>query len=382
VSDQEQAIEEHTGARMAPNTGGLRDLQERFRELGRLRMGRKSSSQGGHPVKLDTWRLTSPGRGKWLLEAAAKIYGGQVQPWDGAPTDGEHWELITETDSLPIIIPPGIVLSQAYELWTADGCKKRCDGVRQMLRDVACSCPKEHAERMKEAAKGKACSPVTRLSVILPDLPDLGVWRLESHGYHAAVELAGVTSLVQVATTKGMLIPARLRIDKRRVKRAGEKPRQFTVPVIEAGVSFEHFAHALELPQAVMEEVPPAISPPPVERKALPGHAPPVSTDEDAPEAQPRVEASGSVEHASMPGAAPATAAATVLPQTILDLPGTDGDIIDMANTILREDRQDRVIESLEDLTGAPEEFLERLTQRLREVEPSEDPGEQGSLIS
>lgn len=215
------------------------DIQRRFRELGRLRMGVLTTPEGGgkpRPTKLATWRLTT--RWRHLLEAAVELgIGGDIRPWE-AP-DGPQFELITEVDRLEVIVPPGDVLSQWYELWSGGGCQRRCDGVTMILdngktSDRPCRCPDDPAERL-EAAKLKVpegCRETTRLVVMLPGLPDLGVWRLESHGYNAAVELGGAAALVELATRQGTLIPAALGIEQRKVKRVGEPVRRFAVPVL------------------------------------------------------------------------------------------------------------------------------------------------------
>ena len=139
------------------------DLQRRLVEVGRIRMGRK---EGNRPVKLSTWRLTS--RDQARLEAAAALYGGTVQPW--AEREGEH-ELIVATDELPILLLPGQTLSQWHELWSGGGCQRRCDGEREVLSDGSCLCDAEEGDRK--------CKPTTRLSVMLPDVPGLGCWRLD-----------------------------------------------------------------------------------------------------------------------------------------------------------------------------------------------------------
>ncbi len=210
----------------------LLDLQRRMRELGRIRTGvqvESKSGRGKRPEKLETFRLTSPSRE--LLDAAAEVYGGTVHPW--ASPAGPEWELVTKVDRLDIILPPGQAMSQWWELWSGGGCQRRCDGVTNVLADEPCSCPPDQGERRTLAAEGRACKPTTRLNVILPAIPDIGIWRLESHGYYAAVELAGTADFLERATASGRLLPARLRLDQREVKRPGQPPNRFTVPVIE-----------------------------------------------------------------------------------------------------------------------------------------------------
>jgi hypothetical protein len=204
-----------------------------MRELGRIRTGvqQEYTDKGGkkrrRPAKLETFRLTSASRD--LLEAAATTYGGRVAPW---PEQNE-FQLVTDVDALDIVVPPGQAMSQWYELWSGGGCQRRCDGVTNVLADAPCACPADAELRVELAAKGEACKPTTRLNVILPAIPDLGVWRLESHGFYAAVELAGTAEFLERATAQGRLLPARLRLDRREIKRPGEATRQFTVPVIE-----------------------------------------------------------------------------------------------------------------------------------------------------
>jgi hypothetical protein len=214
-------------------------LQKSMRRLGRIRMGSKSTktvTRNGKevevefPNKLETWRITS--MSKDLLDAAAVIYGGEVTEWEGSPS-GKQWELFTEASALDVIIPPGdMAFSQWFELWSGGGCQRRCDGQTEIISDQACMCPADPELRIEEAGKGRACKPTTRLFVIQPHLPDVGLWHFESHGFYAATEIPGTINIIRTAAANGTLIPARLRIEQRSVKRDG-KTKNFAVPVIE-----------------------------------------------------------------------------------------------------------------------------------------------------
>lgn len=207
------------------------DIQSRFRELGRIRTGRKVPTKNHRlrPEKLARFRLTSPWR--HLVEQAAERFGGTPAPWDNG--GAEEWEVIVEADTLPVVVPPGEILEQWYELWTGGGCARRCDGVNQVLAAKPCACPKDPLERQELAADGKACKPTTRLRVMIPDVSDLGTWRLESHGFHAAAELGGAAGLVEAATRRGAMIPADLRLQAREgVRRPGQQTRKFFVPTL------------------------------------------------------------------------------------------------------------------------------------------------------
>lgn len=194
------------------------NMQRRLVEVGRIRMGEKNEK--GNPTRLDNWKLTS--RDEVRLQAAAKVFGGKVQAWEG---HAGSFELQTEVDALPILLMPGQAISQFYELWSGGGCKRRCDGDTEQLTDGPCLCDPDQRE----------CKPHTRISVLLPDVAGVGVWRLDTKGYYAATELTGTVDLLEMATTRGVLLPARLRIDQRAVLRDGQT-RKFPVPTLDIDV--------------------------------------------------------------------------------------------------------------------------------------------------
>jgi len=206
------------------------DLQRRIAEIGRIRIGQQvptGSNGKTRPAKLDTFRLTSADRLR--IDQAAHLYGGTVQQWQ-APA-GLQWEVITQTDTLDVIVPPSdMAFSQHYELWSAGGCQRRCDGRTEAITQGPCVCD----------PTARDCDIHTRLSVMLRDLPGLGVWRIDTSGYYAAVELQGAVQVIQVAAGHGQMLPARLRLEQRQVKRIVDgKPqtRNFPVPVLDIEIS-------------------------------------------------------------------------------------------------------------------------------------------------
>lgn len=251
------------------------DQQRRLRELGRIRIGATETYQKNgktlqRPTKLQTFRFTSQARE--LIEAAADRYGGDPHVWEGSPSEAEEWEVFTEADTIPILIQPGEVLQQYYEMWTGGGCQRRCDGRTEILTMKPCICADElgfdvtsdelnlespyyNEHRQDELAKArreaaaertpKACKPTTRLRVILAELPGVGTWRLESHGYYAAVELAGVAQLLEEATLQGRALPAQLGLDARQSKKPGQQTRRYVVPVIKVAATAGQVLEAL-----------------------------------------------------------------------------------------------------------------------------------------
>lgn len=220
----------------------IEDLPQRMRELGRLRMGEKAISKNGkpYPVKRTTWRFTGVDAG--LLGVIGDLYGGEVEPWPEAPGEGQFFQIKTEANAVRVLIPVSNALSQFYEFWTADGCTRRCTGKVNLIDDSPCVCPSDISARMEAASgvKPTACKPTTRLNVMLPDVPDLGYWRVEAHGYQAAIELPGMLAqyvglarmYARDTLPDDLILPAELAIESRRVKKPGQAPADFVVPVI------------------------------------------------------------------------------------------------------------------------------------------------------
>jgi hypothetical protein len=244
----------------------LLDIQRRGREVGRIRLGItvEATTRNGkkirRPEKLSAFRLTT--HSEHVARCVAQLLGGTARPWEGQTG---QWEVVTECTELSVAVPPGdAAVSQWYEMWSGGGCVRRCDGVTEQTRQIPCLCPPAGPDRATAAARGEACKPTTRVNVIIPDLPDLGVWRVESHGFYAAVELGGAAELLASARAQGVIVPAVLRLEPREVKRItrdrdtgeeGQQTRRFFVPVLEVRATLRQMT-ALE-PGGLVAALPP-----------------------------------------------------------------------------------------------------------------------------
>ncbi len=241
-------------------------IQRRMRELGRVRLGEKGAK--GEPRKLSTLRFTS--FSEPLLQVIAAQHGGKVRPWAGAPEEGA-FEVITETNKIDIILPPVFsqvdgtpttAYSQWFEMWSAGGCARRCDGELESISGKPCLCA-DAVEAKGEDARD--CKLTTRVSFMLPDVPDIGVWRLDTKGWNAAIELPGTLEILLMAAAEHKFIPAVLRSEPRTKKVPGEGTRRFIVPVIELpGVTVRELASG-DVPLGINAPVQPRL-----EKPALP----------------------------------------------------------------------------------------------------------------
>jgi Recombination directionality factor-like len=261
------------------------DLQRRGQQIGRLRMGEQVGTgkfgQDGRekmrPVRRETWRLTTGSR--HTADAAAERYGSEVRPWNG------QWDVDTKLSEISVTVPPrDAVISQHYEMWTAGGCARRCDSQHEQVSGGPCLCP--HAEDPSDAEEAarqalrraglarknppQACHLITRVNFMIPDLPGLGVFRLDTSSYYAAVEIGDAAMLMQAARDQGVFLPAILRIDQRQ-RTAGGETKKYPVPVLEITSTFRQIASGELAAGGVAAQLPPA---PGGQRRAI-GAVPP-----------------------------------------------------------------------------------------------------------
>lgn len=198
------------------------DLQKRSRELGRIRTGDKAAN--GAPKKLTKFRITS--QSKALLEKVAELYGGTVQAWTPAGGTGQ-WEVYTDANRLPIYVPPQPV-TQWYETWSAGGCTHRCDGETDYITGESCD---------PESPVHQQSKPTTRLNVVLKEVEGIGFFRLESHGWNAAVELPEAAEFLAYAAG---YVDGWLALEERvskSIKNGKAETKKYLVPIIEIDVT-------------------------------------------------------------------------------------------------------------------------------------------------
>jgi len=208
-------------------------LQRQARELGRLRTGTLGTSAKGkpQPSRSKTWIVTS--QAKHYIEAAAAEWGGTVEAWQPNGKGAQQWRVVTQAPLIDAILPPGDPLSQSLELWSAGGCARRCDGYTETLSDNPCICRADYGEQFFEIApKDTVCKMTTRLNVILPSMPDIGIWRVESHSFYAANEIAAAVDMLKSAAGPAAMVPIRLRIEQR-TRVAKGQTKHFPVIAVE-----------------------------------------------------------------------------------------------------------------------------------------------------
>ncbi|MFD5058224.1 hypothetical protein [Streptomyces sp. NPDC058394] len=213
--------------------------QKQARELGRLRTGwsvpNPDPKKRPRPVKSKTWVLSS--HAEHYVAAAAEAWGGKVERWQPQGNGAPQFRVITEAEQIDALLPPGDPLSQNNEMWNKGGCMRRCNGQTELISRQPCLCMREFGEdwyllRQDTYKKDKVCAATSRLSVVLEDMPDVGVWRAETHSFYAANEMAGTVDMVLSGTGGEGVVPVTLRIEPR-TRVAGGQTKHFPVVVVE-----------------------------------------------------------------------------------------------------------------------------------------------------
>ncbi|MGW5123222.1 recombination directionality factor [Streptomyces sp. NPDC004069] len=203
------------------------DLQRRMRQLGEIRIGHvvsgttKQGKAYTRPAKLNKFRFTSPSRE--ILTEVAALYGGEVKPWTPANGGPSEYEVYSQANRLPVLIPPRDAVSQWYELYQGSKCMRRCDGVTEQKKDRPCICDPDDRQ----------CAITTRVNVMLRDVPALGQWLLISKGFYAAVTLPPAAELLSQA---GGYVDGWLGMEEKLVQR-DEGPARFMVPTLDVQIT-------------------------------------------------------------------------------------------------------------------------------------------------
>lgn len=101
------------------------------------------------------------------------------------------------------------------------------------LSGQPCLCVAQWGPDFHETAPRQvACQMTTRLNVMLPDMPDIGAWRMETHSFYSANEISAAVDTLKGAIGDRALIPVRLRIEPR-TRVAKGQTKQFPVVVVE-----------------------------------------------------------------------------------------------------------------------------------------------------
>ena len=190
--------------------------------VGRVRSGAQVQ---GRPVALQEWRFTTGDPD--VAAAVAEKYGGTPQEW--VTTTEESLEVMSSAGSLPVIIT---TIQSEFVLWGRGSTPIRsCDGATQKDDSAsACVCPSDVKDHKEAARAGSACQPSVRVTFRLADLPDLGLWRVNSASWQLAGEVNAAEEALKAA---GGETEAVIRLELVEYTTKNGRNVSYTKPVIE-----------------------------------------------------------------------------------------------------------------------------------------------------
>lgn len=190
-------------------------------EIGRIRMGIKTLSSRGKLIPQASSTLIFTSESKGTLGQLRERVGGEIKDFVDGP---ESWRLISTVSQLAVALPPQLISDPAFELWSAAGCLRRCDGETV---EVPVETPDGLVLEQRPCMCGDLdtpCKITTRVRVVIPEVAGVGVWALTTHSEIAAAELAAQRQLLLAAATQ--LVPCTIAIEQEKTRHGG------TVPVL------------------------------------------------------------------------------------------------------------------------------------------------------
>lgn len=242
----------------------LAGIQRRNLTIGRIRAGDKD--ENGRPHRLEGFRFTTSS--ELAAHTIAQLYQGQEpRPW------GRQWEVYTPVRELGMSLPPGdLVIRQAMMRWSGGGATMVCNGVKTSRPAAGpCQCPQPDdpcdeeslwaaiRERRRLAALKvpQGCYPYTWISMVLADIPGIGVWQLLSKSEQAAAEIIAQAVILEKARKAGQFLPATLVLEYRE-SRVDGLLRQYNVPVLRVDESIRSIAAGELAGRPLAAQLPPA----------------------------------------------------------------------------------------------------------------------------
>ncbi|MFE0256917.1 hypothetical protein [Streptomyces sp. NPDC059010] len=158
--------------------------------VGQFHVGRHKD---GKPVAASSWRVTT--RMQHVADALVGYYENSILA--GKAKDGRAAEVVTGCDRVPILLVGQRAVTLRMMLKGAGEVFHSCDGYRFL--DPApqygepCGCPSTLGERKSAAATGRGPVPETRIRFRLAELPNIGMFVLNSSSWAFAEEVPQLT---------------------------------------------------------------------------------------------------------------------------------------------------------------------------------------------
>lgn len=228
---------------------GLSDIR-RLPRVGKIRLGERTVSQKGaqYPRAVDYFVVREDdATSAEAVRAFRSVYGDKPR----------RLRIMFPSDDLEVIFPQYLKAYRAgVGLWCkGDGEEAQRVGENGQLIEVSCPC---------ELLQKGQCKQVAHLQFILPDVPIIGVWQIDTSSYHSITQINNAIHLIKTMTGGRIQgIPMTLYLKPKEVSPDGRKKTVYVMDLLLEGMTLpelvrvaQHPTPALMAPDINHEEIP------------------------------------------------------------------------------------------------------------------------------
>ena len=199
---------------------GISEIR-RLPRLGKIHLGVKATSAKGteYPRAVDYFVVkeddSTPAA---AAEAFRSVYGDKPR----------QLRIMFPAEDTEIIAP------QWYKLYgSGTGLIRMCDGERCLCRNDAGDM--EETECLCEPPGGEpnGCRHMMHLQFLLPDVPGLGVWQLDTSSFHSIVNINSGLEMIRALAGRVSMIPLTLRLRPKEVSPGGKKKVVYVLDLVQ-----------------------------------------------------------------------------------------------------------------------------------------------------
>jgi len=201
---------------------GISDLN-RLPRLGKIRLGEKSDK--GYPTKTD--HFVCPAEVQEVFGAEPTELRIMFPSEDNEQWASQWYRCYSQTRGL-ICKGNGEQATALVDVKTGEIASKESNTTE--LREV--SCDPETCEHYQQ----KRCRRVMNLQFLIPEVPGLGIWQLDTTSFHSIVSVNSCIRLIKMTCGRISGIPLTLVLEPREVQPGGKKQKVWTL-TIRANVS-------------------------------------------------------------------------------------------------------------------------------------------------
>ena len=229
---------------------GVTDIV-RIPRLGKIRLGIKVEQPGKHPYPKPTEYFVVP-------PEIAEVFGDKPKeldimfPLEDSNQFAQQWLRAYSMTQGLVCVGDGI--SSRRKVDTATGAMASHETEEWIWKDDLHCDPQDCPEFLK-----KRCRRVMNLQVLIPVVPGLGVWQIDTSSFYSIVNINSMISLLKAILGRCSMIPLTLALGPIEVSPLGQKKKTVYIMHIKKNIKLSDLAKVALLPPAQALIPPPEV---------------------------------------------------------------------------------------------------------------------------